>query len=385
MNLHPATLSPTAEVFHQLSELAREGQINQAQHRETGLVLFNYGLVATKDFWTPLTRMARGIVFDSSGSRVVAHTIPKFFNLQEHPETQLSLLLDRPFWVDEKLDGSMGTLFHWQDRWHVATRGSFHSSQAQMGLKFFTEKIDASQLDPTRSYILEITSPDNQIVVPYREDALYLLASFSADGEEADPSELDKMAARAGFKRPRLFEGRTLADLVGLARTIPFNEEGFVVRFKDGLRVKIKGEEYCRIHRLITCATPLGIYEFMLAGKPFTEFEHHLPEEFRSDARQIHGLLEEQLRLVLAEIQTLCEATAHLTNKELGLALQADQISGRVRRFLFAGRKPGFQAEFSQIDSKLRRSIFEEIRPQGNRLPGYEPSRLLNRFQSEQG
>ncbi len=63
------------------------------------------------------------------------------------------------------------------------------------------------------------------------------------------------------------------------------------------------------------------------------------------------------------------------------------QIEGppNIIRFLFSARKPGFPQAVSEVGSRERRSIFEEIRPTANQLTGYTPSQLLNRFQAEQG
>ena len=79
---------------------------------------------------------------------------------------------------------------------------------------------------------------------------------------------------------------------------------------------------------------------------------------------------------LLAEVASAREATAHLSNKELGLMVRDDAspLTPAARKFLFPGRRPG----------ELRRKLFQMIRPAGNRLPGYSPSRAATRSRSEQ-
>src|SRR5262245_46069866 len=81
--------------------------------------------------WNDVTRHARGIVLDRRSGRVIARPFRKFFNLGEMPETQPDALPATPFRVEEKLDGSLGIVFHHDGRWDVCTKGAFESEQAR--------------------------------------------------------------------------------------------------------------------------------------------------------------------------------------------------------------------------------------------------------------
>ena len=59
----------------------------------------------------------------------------KFFNLEERPETALPALPPGPFEVFEKVDGSLGILYHAGDGPALASRGSFTSDQALRGTR----------------------------------------------------------------------------------------------------------------------------------------------------------------------------------------------------------------------------------------------------------
>ena len=55
---------------------------------------------------------------------------------------------------------------------------------------------------------------------------------------------------------------------------LPFepNKEGYVVRFSSGLRLKVKSEEYVRLHRLLTQVNSKDIYEWVRDGRDLENF-----------------------------------------------------------------------------------------------------------------
>ena len=63
---------------------------------------------------------------------------------------------------------------------------------------------------------------------------------------------------------------------------LPFepNKEGYVVRFSSGLRLKVKSEEYVRLHRLLTQVNSKDIYEWVRDGRDLGELLNGVPDEF---------------------------------------------------------------------------------------------------------
>jgi RNA ligase len=58
------------------------------------------------------------------------------------------------------------------------------------------------------------------------------------------------------------------------------NAEGFVIKFKSGFRMKIKGEDYVRLHRLLTSFSNVDIWELLKDGKDLNGFLDRVPDEF---------------------------------------------------------------------------------------------------------
>ena len=56
--------------------------------------------------------------------------------------------------------------------------------------------------------------------------------------------------------------------------------EGYVVRFKSGFRMKIKGDEYCRLHSIITHISTRDIWKCLKEGIPMDNLIENVPDEF---------------------------------------------------------------------------------------------------------
>jgi RNA ligase len=283
------------------------------------------------------------------------------------------------------MDGSLGILFYYKG-WRIATGGSFVSEQAQWANKYLETYIQCDNLDKEATYLLEIVYPENRIVVPYSKDALYLLAAYKR-GYELDADELWAVANYSNFLLPETYDFNELDRLLKEASLIDHTREGFVVRFKSGVRVKIKGDEYCRIHKLISRVTPIAVWEMLLNGDDMEDAKKDLPEEMESDYEQIVSVLTNKLDNVLNSIEYAYKKTKHLSNKELGIELSnpnsnllRDEVIAQYQDYLFTRRKNEYFENLEKVGSMLRKSVFRQFRPKSNFLEGYTPSSAMNRF-----
>lgn len=332
--------------------------------------------------WTPITRLARGLILDTAARRVAALSFPKFFNLNEIGGDSLPEL---SFATYEKLDGSL--IIIWHDRvdeaWRCATKGSFNSVQARAAQAWLDRKLacaGSSRLYPGVTYLAEWIAPDNRIVVPYIEPELVLLGAYSEDGIELTCEHLSILLSDWRF--PTRYDCDSLVDLVATAQALPKTQEGFVLRFEDGTRIKLKGDEYKRIHAAISGCTPLSVWSVMQtptdAAGALATFAHGLPEEFRDEFETIKLLLERDLRTLIVAIASEAQLWATCSDRELGIALPS--VPEPARHFIFAWRKTKGNL---LGHPKSRAALFRAIRPHGNKLLGYEPSSALIRVQED--
>jgi RNA ligase len=343
------------------------GFVHRRTNAAAGLQLFVYTpRCVYEDGWDEFTVLARGLIVDEAALQVVATPFPKFFNFGErHGEAP-----DLPFEAFEKLDGSLIIAFHHAGRWWAVTKGAFDSEQAVWAQGWF-DAADLSALEPGTTYLFEAIYPENRIVVRYPEPAIVMLAAYDGNGRELSYDEVLALSGALGWRAAQRYEFSSIADMASCAASLPRDDEGFVIRFSNGLRLKLKGAEYRRIHALISRCTPLAMWEAMAAGDDMGAIRRDLPEEFWTDFDDIVRLLTASFAAAQAKVTAVAAAVAHLSDKELGLSLNS--LSADARPYLFGLRKSG------AIAGKYRESLMRSIRPTGNVLAGYEPSYAMGR------
>lgn len=252
----------------------------------------------------------------------MATPFPKFFNAFERGE----IIPDQPFETFEKVDGSLIIIFWHAGEWKTATKGAFGSPQAQWAAARL-KSCDLSALRRGTTYLAEAVYAENRIVVRYTEDELVLLAAYDESGAELSFAALCETADSLGWRMVKRHRYDSVSQLLVEAQDLPRDEEGFVVRFDDGLRLKIKGAEYRRIHALISRITPLAMWEIMQAGDDVAKVRKDIPEEFWTDFDAICALLARQLDAVVETARREAASVAH--NERQGRRSAAQSIPDR--------------------------------------------------------
>jgi RNA ligase len=230
-----------------LKEMIEAGYVNVQKHPSEDLFIYNYSKAAQYgQIWNEVTIQCRGLIMDGNGN-IVSRPFKKFFNYEQHTPDQIPNL---PFTVFDKEDGCLGVLY-WVSNGDpfIATRGSFTSDQSVAAndiLYSNKELVEALRnIDKSKTYCFEIIHPSYRIVVDYkgRKDLILLGAIDVATGEDAEFPELPTPIVKR-------YDG--INDYRELKKLEESNREGFIVRFDNGFRMKIKFEEYCRLHSILT-------------------------------------------------------------------------------------------------------------------------------------
>jgi tRNA splicing ligase len=275
----------------QLNQLIADNYIIVNKHPTADLYIYNYSQKAQYDrVWNEITLACRGLILDGN-YQVVARPFQKFFNLGEHENQEIP---NEPFEVFEKMDGSLGILYWLDDKPYIATRGSFTSEQSEVATEMLhTQYADMIPLlDKSKTYLFEIIYPENRIVLDYgNERKLVLLAIVDTQtGEETHVETLPATSSdKSYFPIVKRYDG--LNDLSKLKELEEDNKEGFVVRFKSGYRLKVKFDEYQRIHRIITQVSTLNIWEYLKAGQDLLPILDRVPDEFYGWVKSTHAKL----------------------------------------------------------------------------------------------
>ena len=254
-----------------LNEYYEKGLLYKQTHPTLPLTIWNYSeKVQYEDLFDEITLQCRGLVTDEDGE-VVGRPFKKFFNLSEGKHIPTP-----DFTVAAKMDGSLGILFYHKGDWVMATRGSFTSEQAVKGFELL-QKYRYKDLPKDCTFLFEIIYPENRIVCQYEFEDVVLLGMINTkNGDEYSiyDNNLDKL----GFNLVKRYDG--VKDYSLLKDMIKDNEEGFVVRFFNGDRVKIKGDEYVRLHKIMTNLSTTGVWEVLSSGGEMDDLIKDVPDEF---------------------------------------------------------------------------------------------------------
>jgi RNA ligase len=264
-----------------LNDYVSKGLVIGQKHATLPLAIFNYSRTCQYDrLWDDVTLNCRGLILDTKGN-VIAKPFPKFFNMEELSDSEIP---KESFEVFEKMDGSLGIFFHYNGEWHMATRGSFTSEQAIKGMEIAKREGLDKKCVPGFTYLFEIIYPENRIVVDYgRDERLVLLSIVNPEGNEIPYEDIEM----DGWDIVNRYDG--VNDYSKLKEMISAHAEGYVIRFKNGMRMKIKGDEYVRLHRILTNFSTTDIWELLKTKGNMDEFLDRVPDEFDKWVRSTIG------------------------------------------------------------------------------------------------
>jgi hypothetical protein len=303
--------------------------------REAGFVLLKYDQFLS-DFNIPLVRECRGIILNEMDSYCPC-CIPffKFGNFGESYVPNIDWATAR---IQEKLDGSLIKLWHYKGKWHISSNGEIDARNAYINSALLTGSRQVSlytlfmeawvktgiqmyNLDEYFTYMFELTSPHNRIVVRYGETTIRHIGT-------RDMRTLYECDIDIGIPKPHEFPFNTLDACIESAKQLGDNVEGYVVVDKYYNRVKVKSPLYVALnHKSQGVTTRSNIVEIIQKNEQ-DEFLTYFPE-FREvfkdildrieafSARQIDSLAEIQAitldsRKALAEIVMKRECPACL-------------------------------------------------------------------------
>jgi hypothetical protein len=257
--------------------------------------IFSYSQIDS-DFYNEIVRVSRGIILriqecpeidGDTRVKIVCWPFNKFSNYGEGYADKIDWASAK---VQEKVDGSIIKVWHDDDIWHISTNGMIDAFEADLqmltldcasfgdlfviaasntcnGYEDFLDKLDQNY-----TYIFELTSPWNRVVVPYADTTITHIGSRNLITGLEENIDL-------GIKKPKEYSFRTFDEVVATAAALPFSQEGYVVVDKDWHRVKIKSKEYLRIHHLKdnSNVNPKRVLELIKTNEQ-DEFISYFPE-----------------------------------------------------------------------------------------------------------
>ena len=342
--------------------------------RIPNVVMLHYAdTVQYDNLWTTFNRMCRGLILDMKNRKILAYPFDKFFNLGQMPETNYdNLAALGGFETSEKLDGSIiiGFINPNTNLLTFTTKGSFDSEHGEYAnsLQLNFESAKALRCYAEKGTLMfELITKRFQIVVDYSKkgysEGLYLIGyRHNISDKLASFSELTAIASAVNLPTFKTYSFNGLDQLIALAKDLPVLEEGFVLRFKDDLMVKVKGSAYLAAHRFISHLSDKNILQAVADGTANTLAEL-APEEYHDSV--IDKIVHFQKRV--AELEKECYtyyegSPRESSRKEFAFWVQSN-VPAHFKGFMFqlldskiVDRKHMFRVleEIDKIDGRTR-------------------------------
>ncbi len=258
--------------INKINEYKEKGLLSIQKHPTLDIFIAKYSNECVySEAWDELTLTCRSLWFDSVGN-VLANPIPKFHN---HSDKFGSVIYaerkNTPYVITEKLDGSYIVAAKVNGEIVVSSSGSFTSAQAIKAMEMIAKYNDF--IEDGKTYLFEIIYPGNRIVLDYADLSSLTLLAIRDTGTGAE------------FPLDTRFEcvktvDKTLEEIEAeLPQKTFINKEGWVVRFADGSRVKMKLDEYMRIHKIISGVNSVWVWECLRDGVDMEKTLDNVPDE----------------------------------------------------------------------------------------------------------
>lgn len=314
-------------------------------NEELGLCIFNYNQIESVKS-DKLAQQCRGLILELDSWNVVARSFDRFFNYGECLDLQKDFDWSNYF-CNEKIDGSLMSLWYHKGKWFVSTRGSFADQKPngapltweEMFWQAFGNKEKLKLLNPEYTYVFEFVSPYTKVVREYPNIDIFLLTVVDNKYGELSPARVNFISSQYGFKRPQTYifkSPKEILDWLDCNSEFDQTFEGFVLRDNAGLRLKIKGKKYLELHRLRgngNCFTYKSLIPFVFDGE-----ESELLVYFK-EAQPILDELKVRVNELIDEAMIVWNsAKDEQYQKNFALAIKGRTPLGSV---LFTARKLG--------------------------------------------
>jgi hypothetical protein len=251
----------------------------------------------------------------------------------------------------EKRDGTLCTLYHYDEEWCVSTRGradaggSVNGSSTKTFRDLFFETLKSyggipNGLLTDYCYVFELTGPENRVITPYSKNELRLLTVRNIGSQdslnyciERPLFEIKDISDLFGISMPIAYEFKNADHINNMLRTINGLEEGFVlcdyrVVFGNFPRVKIKSPRYLAAASLVGNGFDEGKALDVVLHGDVQEFILYFPE-YEGVIDNVTGQLTELTSEIEDEFQGIRPLAAR-SRKEFAEAAKKTKCPGAM-------------------------------------------------------
>lgn len=305
-------------------------QINQVDD----LILIRFGLAEMQDqggeMWSnenSIYRECRSVVIDIRTEEIVIAPFRKFFNLNEVEENSTENIIReieqaKSVEFTNKLDGSMQCASMYKG--DIILTGSMAISpktswRLEEGYKMLTDNHkEMIRSYPQLTFIFEFISLKDPHVVLYdkKQEGLYLIGiRDKVYGEQLSYSTLRNFADAYHIPMTEI-EDVTLEKALELSKTLESCfKEGWVLNI-DGHMVKVKCDDYVKIHRVLNDITSVNVVIEAIAEDKYDDVYAKVPSGYKPKVEKISKKIFNYVATMNSEINTYYNQMKHIEDEK---------------------------------------------------------------------
>lgn len=248
----------------------------------------------------------RSLVIDLRKEIIVLSPFEKFFNIDQRPELSMEIIKDKiqsctSFEISNKLDGSMQSARYVPEFKEIIMSGSQaidpeQSWRLQDGYHMLLGNRNYLKMlkeNPDLTFVFEyISSADAHVVIYDKEkNGLYLIGIRDIyTGRQFSYKEIIDFSLRYNILSTEIFN-KTFEEILEDIKNKKSNElEGFVLNI-DGLLVKIKTDDYVKIHRILSRISSINLVIKSIADNEFDDLISKVPNGYRQRVKDVSDLV----------------------------------------------------------------------------------------------
>lgn len=247
----------------------------------------------------------RSLVIDVEKEAIVLCPFKKFRNLNECEETSLENIKKKiteakNVEVSEKIDGSMQTANFYNGNIIMGGAQAINpenSWRLQDGIKRIYSNSNYCRMiqeNPNWTFIFEYVALKDAHVVKYtkEQEGMYLIGiRDNLTGEQFTYNYILEIARIYNInKTPQVYQ-QTLDDVLNETSKYTSDQREGVVLFIDGFQVKIKYDDYVKIHRILSMVSSVNLIIQHIADGTFDDLIAKIPEAYRKRTMAIKQLI----------------------------------------------------------------------------------------------
>ena len=315
--------------LEELLKLHEDGWLKMNKYKDQ-LYIFCYSPSCQYEkYWNPLTLAMRGMVLGKNGE-VVGQSLPKFFNLMEVEETKPENLPKLSYEIFQKLDGSYIQTFWnpYEERWQHTSKCSFDNEYIDAAYKFLPPEVLDKVLSKDECLVSEVRFEEDPMPrVTDTPPGLYIITSFTKEENDIVENPFSyslELATKLKIGNVEKYNYNLDSKIDNFRSDI--DTEGYVVRFSNGFRTKLKTDWYLNLNKLIDGFTESTIREtiktYLINNDMSMDWIKHIPDELWEQAKNEALQILQDYNEAIQRVDSLYAIHYHPNRKDFALAVK---------------------------------------------------------------